>query len=93
MSPRSAAGRRFWLPALTALALVATAAPASAAGLDEAGYRQLADATQQRLDSTCDEQAVMYRPGGSGTDPPVNASRLERGQHARGVEVDDLAFW
>ena len=60
---------------LRSLAL-ATAAPASAAGLDEAGYWQLADATQQRLDPTWDERAEMYRPGGSGTDPAVNASLL-----------------
>jgi len=77
MSPRFAARRRLRLPAL-ALALAALALPASAhaAGLDEAGYWKLADATQQRLDPTWVEGAGMYRPGGSGTDPAVNASLL-----------------
>ncbi len=77
MSPRFAARRRLRMPAL-GLALAALAFPASAhaAGLDEAGYWKLADATQQRLDPTWDEGAGMYRPGGSGTDPAVNASLL-----------------
>ena len=77
MSPRLAARRRLRLPALAlALAALAVPASASAAGLDEAGYWKLADATQQRLDATWDERAEMYRPGGSGTDPAVNASLL-----------------
>ena len=59
-----------------ALAALAVPASASAAGLDEAGYWQLADATQPRLDPVWDEDAGMYRPGGSGTDPAVNASLL-----------------
>ncbi len=65
------------LPALVlALAALAIPASASASGLDEAGYWQLADATQQRLDPIWDEHAGMYRPGGSGTDPAVNAGLL-----------------
>ena len=65
------------LPALAlALAALALPASASASGLDEAGYWQLADATQQRLDPIWDEHAGMYRPGGSGTDPAVNAGLL-----------------
>ena len=79
MYPRLAVRRRLRLPVLAlALALAALAVPASAsaAGLDEAGYWQLADATQQRLDPVWDEHAGMYRPGGSGTDPAVNASLL-----------------
>ena len=82
MSPRFADGqRRRWLsPVLIGLAVAASllAAPAqsSATGLDEAGYWRLADATQTRLDSVWDERAHMYRPGGAGTDPAVNASLL-----------------
>ncbi len=78
MFPRLAARRRrLRLPALAiALAALAIPASASASGLDEAGYWKLADATQQRLDPIWDEHAGMYRPGGSGTDPAVNAGLL-----------------
>jgi hypothetical protein len=83
MSPRLAAGRpgpsrlpHALIGLAAAAALLAAPAPASAAGLDEAGYWRLADANQTRLDSLWSEHARMYRPGGAGTDPAFNASLL-----------------
>jgi hypothetical protein len=63
-------------PALLAGLLVIAAAPASAAGYDDAGYLAYADRMQERLDRLWDSRRGLYRPGEGGADALINASLL-----------------
>jgi hypothetical protein len=63
-------------PALVAGLLVIAAAPASAAGYDDAGYLAYADRMQERLDPLWDEQRGLYRAREGGADSLINANLL-----------------